>query len=90
MCKITSFLTNITTQDRITVNKRHFNTSNIVLSTNLCVHAKVAIGGFNLLPEVGLYNGSRGKVVDFNYGTKIAGPNKFSTSKVAILHRTMG
>ena len=42
---------------------------------DLCVHAKVAIGGVNLLPEVGLYNGARGELVDFNYGTRMAGPN---------------
>merc|ERR1719221_708687 len=58
-----------------TVNKRHFSKSNIPPSTDLCVHAKVAIGGVNLLPEVGLYNGARGEIVDFNYGTRMAGPN---------------
>ena len=35
----------------------------------------VEIGGVNLLPEVGLYNGARGDLVDFNYGTRMAGPN---------------
>ena len=55
----------------------------------------VEIGGVNLLPEVGLYNGARGEIVDFNYGTRMAGPNNKHedhlpaytvVSKVAILH----
>ena len=66
MCK-TTLSSNITTQGPSRVNKRHFSTSNISPSTDLCVHAKVAIGGVNLLPEVGLYNGARGEIVDFNY-----------------------
>jgi len=57
------------------VNKSNFSSLNIPPSTDLCVHAKVAIGGVNLLPEVGLYNGARGEIVDFNYGTRMAGPN---------------
>ena len=74
MCKIT-LLSNITKQGPSRVNKHHFRSLNIPPSTDLCVHAKVAIGGVNLLPEVGLYNGARGELVDFNYGTRMAGPN---------------
>ena len=74
MRKIT-LLSNITKQGPSRVNKHHFRSLNIPPSTDLCVHAKVAIGGVNLLPEVGLYNGARGELVDFNYGTRMAGPN---------------
>ncbi|EJK63663.1 hypothetical protein THAOC_15666, partial [Thalassiosira oceanica] len=61
-------------QSPIQVNKKHFNTSNLVLSTDLCVRAKVAIGGINYVPELGLYNGARGEIVDIVYKT-MAGPN---------------
>ena len=67
-------LTQCTEQGKSTVNKKHFKASNLVLSTDLCVHAKVAIGGINFIPELGLYNGARGEIVDIVYKT-MAGPN---------------
>ena len=48
--------------------------NNLIPSTDLCVHAKVAIGGINFVPEIGLYNGARGEIVDIVYKT-MAGPN---------------
>ena len=55
------------------VYKTHFSKSKIVLETDLCVGATVALSD-NIVPEAGLYNGARGTVVDFIYRT-VAGPN---------------
>lgn len=48
--------------------------TNLVIHTDLCVGATVAISGQNIVPEVGLYNGARGTIVDFIYDT-VCGPN---------------
>ena len=45
----------------------HFNTSNIVVQTNICVGEQVAISGINIVSEVGLNNGTWGKVIDIVY-----------------------
>ena len=37
------------------------------MQTDLCVGAKVAIFGINYVPELGLYNGARGTLVDIVY-----------------------
>ena len=37
------------------------------MQTDLCVGAPVAISGINILPEVGLYNGARGTLIDIVY-----------------------
>ena len=39
----------------------------MVLQTVICVDSIVALYGMNLIPEVDLYNGARGTVVDFIY-----------------------
>ena len=57
-----------------TVRKSHFKQTNIVFSTNLCVTAPVAISGINFVPELGLYNGARGTIIDTVYDN-IVGPN---------------
>ncbi len=46
----------------------------MVLDTNLCIGATVAISGINIVPEIGLYNDTRGTIIDFIY-TDICGPN---------------
>ena len=48
--------------------------TNLVIHTDLCVGATVAISGQNIVPEVGLYNGARGTIVDFIYDS-VCGPN---------------
>ena len=45
----------------------HFTTTRMVLETDLCVGAKVALSGINIVPEAGLYNGAQGTVIDFIY-----------------------
>ena len=42
--------------------------------TDICENAMVAIDGVNFIPEMGLYNGARGKVVEIAY-SKPEGPN---------------
>ena len=37
------------------------------MQTDPCVRAPVAISGLNILPEVGLYNGARGTLIDIVY-----------------------
>lgn len=55
--------------------RSHFkNQNNILNSTDLCVEASVCISGINIVPEAGLYNGARGKVIDLVYDT-VVGPN---------------
>lgn len=56
------------------VMKSHFDTSIMVLQTDICVGSIVALYGMNLVPEVGLYNGAHGTVVDFIYDD-VCGPN---------------
>lgn len=48
--------------------------NNTVKKTNLCVGAPVALQGINIVPELGLYNGARGIVMDIVYDT-MEGPN---------------
>ena len=43
--------------------------------TDICVGARVAISTVNFLPEVGLYNGAIGNVVDIVYQDRPVGPN---------------
>lgn len=54
--------------------RSHFHSSNIVFHTDICVGAPVALTGINIVPEVGLYNGARGKIIDIIYDT-VEGPN---------------
>ena len=44
-------------------------------STDICVGARVAISNVNILPEVGLYNGAIGTVVEIVYNNRPEGPN---------------
>ena len=46
----------------------------MVLGTDLCVGATVALSGMNIVPEAGLYNGEHGKIVNFEYANP-CGPN---------------
>ena len=54
---------------------RHFHNSAYIRNTDICVGARVAITPYNILPEVGLYNGAYGKVVDIVYSDRPVGPN---------------
>lgn len=56
------------------VRRSHFKNCSLVLQTDLCVGAPVAISGINIVPEAGLYNGARGWVIDIVYDT-VEGPN---------------
>lgn len=53
--------------------RSHFKGDSIVFRTDICVKAKVAISGINIVLEAGLYNGARGTVVDIVYDT-VEGP----------------
>ncbi|KAL7554827.1 hypothetical protein ACHAWF_018360 [Thalassiosira exigua] len=55
------------------VYKSHFSTSKMVLETDLCIGATVALTN-NIVPEACLYNGARGTIVDYVYHT-VCGPN---------------
>lgn len=54
--------------------KNHFKYVSYPRQTNICVHSMVAIDNVNFIPEIGLYNGARGKVVDIIFN-KPEGPN---------------
>ena len=56
------------------VYRSHFATAKMVLQTDLCIGASVAISGINIVPEAGLYNGARGTIVDYVFDT-VCGPN---------------
>jgi hypothetical protein len=45
------------------------------LHTDICVVAKVAVSNVNIMPEIGLYNGAIGTVVDIVYRNRLEGPN---------------
>ena len=55
--------------------KSHFDKSTFTDHTDMCVGARVAINKVNFLPEVGLYNGSIGTVIDIVYKNSTVGPN---------------
>lgn len=55
--------------------KSHFDRKRVVERTNICVGARVAIKGVNHLPEIGLYNGSIGTVIEIVYKDNPVGPN---------------
>ena len=57
-----------------TVYRSHFNSTNMVLQTDLCIGSTVTLSGINIVPEAGLYNGARGIVIDFLFDEK-TGPN---------------
>ena len=54
--------------------RSHFHNTNLVVNTDICVGSIVAINGINIVPEAGLYNGARGKIIDIKYDTGV-GPN---------------
>lgn len=53
----------------------HFRHLNYTEHTDICVGARVAIQTVNHLPEIGLYNGAFGKVVEIAYHDRPLGPN---------------
>jgi hypothetical protein len=53
----------------------HFNMAKYLKHTDICVGARVAISTVNFLPEVGLYNGVIGNVVEIVYQDRPVGPN---------------
>lgn len=55
--------------------KSHFDKTMFTDHTDLCIGARVAINKVNFLPEVGLYNGSIGTIIDIVYQTSSVGPN---------------
>ena len=59
--------TRIQGKGNASVSRSHFNGRKIVLQTDLCVGAPVAINCINILPEIGLYNGARGTLIDIVY-----------------------
>lgn len=60
---------------RTTANKQHFHDKKITHATDICVRARVAIDGYNFLPQIGLYNGAFGEVIDIVYKNRPKGPN---------------
>jgi hypothetical protein len=45
----------------------HFDARSYNLHTDICVGARVVISNVNILPEIGLYNGTIGTVVEIVY-----------------------
>ncbi len=58
-----------------TVCYSHFDQNSCDKYTDICVGAKVAISNVNFLPEIGLYNGAIGDVIDIVYNDRPVGPN---------------
>jgi hypothetical protein len=53
----------------------HFDARSYDSHIDICVDARVAISNVNILPEVGLYNGAIGTVVEIMYQGKPVRPN---------------
>ena len=53
----------------------HFDRNTYVQQTDICVGARVSLKTVNYLPEIGLYNGAIGTVVEIVYKHNPAGPN---------------
>jgi hypothetical protein len=53
----------------------HFDHTIYLKYTDICVGARVAILTVNFQPEVGLYNGMIGNVVEIVYQDRPVGPN---------------
>ena len=53
----------------------HFDARTYDSHTDICVGARVAISNVNILPEIGLYNGAIGTVVEIVYQDRPKGPN---------------
>ncbi len=49
------------------VYKSHFMTKSMVLEKYWCVGDTVVLSGINIGPEVGLYNGAQGTLINFVY-----------------------
>jgi hypothetical protein len=62
-------------QQEQTACKNHFDARSYDSHTDICVGARVALSNVNILPEVGLYNGAIGTVVEIIYQDKPVGPN---------------
>ena len=62
------------TNNEMCPNVKHFDKSRLVAETNLCQHARVAIDSHNFIPEIGLYNGTKGDLIEFAFSTR-EGPN---------------
>ena len=60
--------------DKFGVKRSHFQKGKYVQHTDICLGARVAIDAVNFIPELGLYNGAIGTVVEINYDTP-EGPN---------------
>lgn len=54
--------------------KDHFFMINFPRETSICLNARVAIASYNFIPEIGLYNGARGTVVEMIFKDS-EGPN---------------
>jgi hypothetical protein len=53
----------------------HFDRNSYDQRTDICVGARVAISNVNFLPEIGLYNGAIGNVIEIIYNDRPVGPN---------------
>ncbi len=53
----------------------HFDQNFYDQHTDICVGAKVAISSVNFLPEIGLYNGEIGDIIEIVYNDRPVGPN---------------
>jgi hypothetical protein len=62
-------------QQERTVCINHFDARSYDSHTDICVGARIATSNVNILPEVGLYNGPIGSVVEIIYQGKPVGPN---------------
>jgi len=58
-----------------TVCYSHFDQNSYDKHTDICIGAKVAISNVNFLPEIGLYNGAIGDVIEIVYNDRPVGPN---------------
>ncbi len=62
-------------QQEQTACKNHFDARSNDSHTDICIGARIAISNVNILPEVGLYNGAVGTVVEIIFQGKSVGPN---------------
>jgi hypothetical protein len=71
----TNCMTSREQQQQPTICVSHFHKRTYDACTNIYVGARVAMSNMNILPEIGLYNGAIGTLVEIVYENRPEGPN---------------
>ena len=72
---------------RLVTNNKHYDEDSILACIPLCRNAKVSITGNNICPQIGLFNGSIGTVLDIVYKENES-PNNFALPSYVLVEFT--